>query len=44
LKGKYDDFTIPTSDQPKNPKEHKDGEGDHIIHDDDSNNGEMDHK
>eukprot|EP01018_Ginkgo_biloba_P011101 Gb_14138 [translate_table: standard] len=42
LKGKDDISNIPTSNQPKKPKEHEDGEGDHIIHVDDYDDGEMD--
>eukprot|EP01018_Ginkgo_biloba_P022219 Gb_20053 [translate_table: standard] len=32
LKGKDDDSNILTADQTEKPKEHEDGEGDHIIH------------
>eukprot|EP01018_Ginkgo_biloba_P017632 Gb_02073 [translate_table: standard] len=44
LKGKEDDSNIPTFDQPEKPEEHEDGGGDHIIHDDDVDDGEMDHE
>eukprot|EP01018_Ginkgo_biloba_P008915 Gb_12476 [translate_table: standard] len=42
--GKEDDSNIPTFDQPEKPEEHEDGGGDHIIHDDDVDDGEMDHE
>eukprot|EP01018_Ginkgo_biloba_P016697 Gb_16368 [translate_table: standard] len=44
LKGKDDDSNIPAPDQPEKPEEHKDGEGDHIMHVGNSDNGEMDHE
>eukprot|EP01018_Ginkgo_biloba_P018143 Gb_31114 [translate_table: standard] len=42
LKGKEDDSNILTSNQPENLEEHEDGEGDHIIHINDFDDGEID--